>query len=154
MFWILTPDARRGYGITYSTPRDKELLAEIDRASQMFASLQTAELPAYLRDSDRHLIPRQFAWSRAESDAATLPQITVRDDKTVLYQFKPQMASAERFEKTGEGVGYIWGFGSGYLEYTIPERGGSPASQRDCRRARISSRCCPWMHLLVSSKRG
>jgi hypothetical protein len=32
------------------------------------------------------------------------------------------MASAERFEKIGEGVGYIWGFGSGYLEYTIPAR--------------------------------
>ncbi len=46
----------------------------------------------------------------------------VREDKSILYQFKPQMASAERFEKIGEGSGYIWGFGSGYLEYTVPER--------------------------------
>src|SRR5678815_6090643 len=47
----------------------------------------------------------------------------IRDrDKTILYQFKPQMASAERFEKIGEGVGYIWGSGSGYLEYTVPTR--------------------------------
>ena len=122
MFWILTPDVRRGYGVTYSTSRDKELLGEISRASQMFSSLQTAELPAQLLESEGHLIPRQFVWSRAEGDAATLPQMIVKEDKTVLYQFKPQMASAERFEKIGEGVGYIWGFGSGFLEYTIPER--------------------------------
>jgi mannan endo-1,4-beta-mannosidase len=122
MFWILTPDERRGYGVTYSTPRDKELLGEIGRASQMFSSLQNAELPAPLLQSERHLIPRQFAWTRSEGDAATLPQMIVKDDKTVLYQFKPQMASAERFEKIGEGVGYVWGFGSGFLEYTIPER--------------------------------
>jgi mannan endo-1,4-beta-mannosidase len=122
MFWILTPDIRRGYGVTYSTPRDKELIDEIGRASQMFSSLQTAELPAPLLESERHLIPRQFVWSRAEGDVATLPQMIVKEDKTVLYQFKPQMASAERFEKIGEGVGYIWGFGSGFLEYTIPER--------------------------------
>ena len=122
MFWIITPDARRGYGVTYATPRDRELLGEIGRGSQMFAALQSAELPSYLVDSERHLIPRQFAWSRQVGDPATLPQITFRDDKSVLYQFKPQMAKAERFEKIGEGVGYIWGFGSGYLEYTVPER--------------------------------
>lgn len=122
MFWILTPDTRRGYGVTYSTPRDSALLGEIERASQMFSSLQTAELPAPLLETERHWIPRQFAWSRAEGDEATLPQMIVRDDKTILYRFKPQMASAERFEKIGEGVGYIWGFGSGFLEYTIPER--------------------------------
>ena len=48
--------------------------------------------------------------------------MTVRDDKSILYQFRPQTASAERFEKIGEGAGYIWGSGSGYLEYTVPER--------------------------------
>jgi mannan endo-1,4-beta-mannosidase len=122
MFWILTPDARRGYGVTYSTPRDQKLLSEIGQASQMFASLQSAEIPSQVQQSERHLVPRQFAWTRPAGDAATLPQITFREDKSVLYQFKPQMASAERFEKIGEGVGYIWGFGSGYLEYSIPAR--------------------------------
>jgi mannan endo-1,4-beta-mannosidase len=122
MFWILTPDARRGYGVTYSTTRDQQLLAEVARASQMFTSLQTAEVPSRLQQSERHLIPRQFAWDRAEGDPATLPQMIVKEDKTVLYQFKPQMASAERFEKIGEGSGYIWGSGSGYLEYTVPAR--------------------------------
>lgn len=122
MFWILTPDARRGYGVTYSTPRDQQLLAEVARASQMFESLQSAEVPSYLQKSERHLIPRQFAWTREEGNAATLPQMIVRGDKSILYQFKPQMASAERFEKIGEGVGYIWGSGSGYLEYTVPTR--------------------------------
>jgi mannan endo-1,4-beta-mannosidase len=121
MFWILTPDARRGYGVAYSTSRDQQLLSEISRASQMFASLQSAEVPSYLQDRERHLIPRQFAWSRGEADS-TLPQMIVREDKSILYGFKPQVASAERFEKIGEGSGYIWGSGSGYLEYTVPER--------------------------------
>jgi len=122
MFWILTPDPRRGYAVTYATPRDQQLLSEIARASQMFASLQSAEVPSYVQNSERHLIPRQFAWSRSEEDPATAPQMIVREDKSILYQFKPQMASAERFEKIGEGAGYIWGSGSGYLEYTVPAR--------------------------------
>jgi mannan endo-1,4-beta-mannosidase len=122
MFWILTPDSHRGYGVTYATSRDQGVLGEVSRASQMFAALQSAELPARLLDGERHLIPRQFVWSRAAGDPATLPQIIFREDKTVVYQFKPQTASAQRFEKIGEGPGYIWGFGSGFLEYTIPER--------------------------------
>lgn len=122
MLWILTPDARRGYGVTYSTPRDQNLLSEISRASQMFEALQTAELPQHLLDSEEHLVPRQFAWSRPAGDETGLPQMTVRDDKSILYQFRPQTASAERFEKIGEGAGYIWGSGSGYVEYTVPER--------------------------------
>jgi len=84
--------------------------------------VQSAELPSYLLESERHLIPRQFVWTRPPGDTATLPQTSFREDKSVLYQFKPQMAHAERFEKIGEGVGYIWGSGSGYLEYTVPER--------------------------------
>jgi mannan endo-1,4-beta-mannosidase len=122
MFWILTPDPRRGYGVTYTTERDRETLNEIARASQVFATLEKAELPAHLRETSKHLIPRQFAWTRQSGDQATVPQIIFREDKSVLYQFKPQMASAQRFEKIGEGPGYIWGFGSGFLEYTIPER--------------------------------
>ena len=122
MFWILTPDAKRGYGVTYTSDRDRGLLGEIARASQTFAALQFADPPARLEDSTQHLVPRQFAWSRPTGDPATVPQMIVREDKSVLYRFKPQMASAERFEKTGSGPGYIWGFGSGFLEYLIPER--------------------------------
>src|SRR5215208_3501582 len=99
MFWILTPDAHRGYGVTYATSRDQGVLGEISRASQVFAALQSAELPPRLLDAQHHLIPRQFAWSRQAGDAATLPQMIVREDKSILYQFKPQMASAQRFEK-------------------------------------------------------
>ena len=122
MFWILTPDARRGYGVTYSTGRDQQLLGEVARASQVFASLQSEEVPSHLQQNERHLIPRQFSWTREAGDAATLPQMIVREDKSIVYQFKPQMASAERFEKIGEGSGYVWGSGSGYLEYTVPAR--------------------------------
>lgn len=122
MFWILTPDPKRGYGVTYSTPRDEALLNEIARASQVFAALQSAELPSHLLETSDHLIPRQFAWERPAADGATQPQMIVRDDKSVLYQFRPQMASAQRFEKIGGGPGYIWGYGTGFLEYTVPER--------------------------------
>ena len=122
MFWILTPDPQRGFGVTYTTPRDQGLLGEVSRASRVFATLESAEPPARLQDASRHLIPRQFAWARWPADPATMPQIIFRDDKSVLYQFKPQMASAQRFEKIGDGPGYIWGFGSGFLEYRVPAR--------------------------------
>jgi hypothetical protein len=122
MFWILTPDVKRGYGVTYTSDRDRGLLAEIAHASQTWAALQFADPPERLKDSTHHLIPRQFAWSRPTSDPETAPQMIVREDKSVLYRFKPQRASAERFEKIGSGPGYIWGSGSGFLEYLVPER--------------------------------
>jgi mannan endo-1,4-beta-mannosidase len=122
MFWILTPDLARGYGVTYVTDRDKTVLAEVARASEMFASLASADPPERLADNARHLVPRQFVWARAENDPATLPLAIVREDKSILYRFKPQMAASERFEKIGDGPGYIWGFGVGYLEYTVPAR--------------------------------
>jgi len=97
-------------------------LSEVARASQMFEAVQAAEVPSRLHASDNHLIPRQFAWARAAGDEATLPQMIVREDKSILYQFKPQTATAQRFEKIGGGAGYIWGSGSGYLEYVVPTR--------------------------------
>jgi hypothetical protein len=32
------------------------------------------------------------------------------------------MAAAARFEKLGSGPGYVWGFGVGNLDYTVPAR--------------------------------
>jgi mannan endo-1,4-beta-mannosidase len=122
MFWILTPDARRGYGVTYSTARDREVFVRISQAANKFATFASADPPQRLLDPSRHLIPRQFAWNKTSSDIEIVPQMIVRDDKSILYQFKPGQASAERFEKIGSGVGYIWGYGSGYLEYTVGER--------------------------------
>src|SRR6185369_6743371 len=121
MFWILTPDPRRGYGVTYSTDRDRKLIEAINRAAKKWDVLQAADPPSFLTDSERHLIPRQFAWSRG-LDEATSPTMTIQDDKTILYKFRPQMATSQRFEKIGSGPGYIWGYGSGFVEYTIPER--------------------------------
>ena len=122
MFWILTPDPKRGYGVNYTTDRDRELIAEIKRTSEKFASLASAEPPSSLQDASRHLVPRQFAWNRNAGALETQPDVQFREDKSVLYQFKPLMASAQRFEKVGAGPGYIWGFGSGFVEYTVPER--------------------------------
>jgi mannan endo-1,4-beta-mannosidase len=122
MFWIFTPDPARGYGITYSTTRDAGVLAEISRAASMFAALASADPPERLTDASRHLVPLQFAWSRPIGEAATIPLVNVREDKSILYQFKPQMASAEQFEKIGSGPGYVWGFGVGHLDYVLPAR--------------------------------
>ena len=121
MFWILTPDPRRGYGVTYSTDRDRNLLGVINKASQTWTALQSADPPSSLLEPARHLVPRQFAWSRPLGDVDS-PVVIFREDKSVLYQLKPQMATAQRFEKVGDGPGYIWGYGSGFLEYSIPER--------------------------------
>jgi hypothetical protein len=122
MFWILTPDPNRGYGVTYTSERDRGLLAEIKNSAEKFSALRSAEPPAWLADSAKHLVPRQIAWRREPGSPETLPLITFREDKSVLYQFKPLMASAQSFEKIGSGPGYIWGSGSGFVEYTIPER--------------------------------
>jgi mannan endo-1,4-beta-mannosidase len=122
MFWILTPDPARGYGITYATDRDRQVLGEATRAAQMFEKLAAVDPPERLLDASRHLVPRQFTWTRPANDPATMPQIIVREDKSILYRFKPQMASSERFEKIGGGPGYIWGFGVGHLDYTVPAR--------------------------------
>ena len=122
MFWILTPDPARGYSVTYTTDRDQALLAEVQRAAQMFASLADAEPPERLLEPARHLVPRQFAWTRPPNDPDTVPRKILRADKSILYRFKPQMATSERFEKVGGGPGYVWGFGVGQLEYIVPAR--------------------------------
>jgi mannan endo-1,4-beta-mannosidase len=122
MFWLLTPDPKRLYGVTYTTPRDQNIFAEIKRASETFASLQDATVAHSLAEAGQHLVPRQSAFRRAPDDPGTRPQMIARDDHTLLYRFKPEMAVAQRFEKIGGGVGFIWGSGVGFVEYIVPER--------------------------------
>ncbi|MCM3906311.1 MAG: cellulase family glycosylhydrolase [Pyrinomonadaceae bacterium] len=122
MFWILTPDSNRGYGVVYTRPRDQAVLAEISRAARKFDALKSADQPERLADPGRHLVPRQFAWTRAQGDPATVPLMIVKEDKSVLYRFKPNMASSARFEKLGSGPGYLWGGGAGFFEYLVPDR--------------------------------
>jgi mannan endo-1,4-beta-mannosidase len=119
MFWIFTPDPNRGFGITYTTARDQLVLAEIKNAAVGFAALRAAGPPERLQDPGRHLIPRQFTWSRG---AAESPRMILREDRSILYGFKPEQASSVRFEKIGSGPGYLWGYGMGSVEYLIPER--------------------------------
>jgi mannan endo-1,4-beta-mannosidase len=121
IFWILTPDAQRGYGVTYSSPRDAAILAEVTGAAHLFASLANAFPPPGLLDSGKHLVPRQFAFYRSESEAVQ-PQLSYLPDGTLLYRFGPNAAVSGRFEKLGGGDGYIWGGGVGYFEYLVPER--------------------------------
>lgn len=124
MFWIITPDPRRGYGITYTTPRDEAVRAEIRRAGELFAAHQGDEPPKHLLDASRHLVPRQFAFEREKNDPMTRPEIALpaKNGDPLIYRFTPEMATSARFEKMGGGMGYIWGSGVGYVEYLLPAR--------------------------------
>jgi mannan endo-1,4-beta-mannosidase len=122
MFWILTPDPQRGYGVTYTTPRDASLMAEITGGAHLFASLVNASPPPATLDPTRHLVPRQFVFDRNESDKAVQPEPLYQTDGTLLYRIWPNMVVRGRFEKLGGGDGYIWGAGAGYFEYVVPAR--------------------------------
>ncbi len=122
MFWILTPDPKRGYGVNYTMPRDEAVRAEIRRGSELMAALQNDWPPQSLRDDGKHLVPRQFAFTRASNDPAIQPEVKFQEDKTILYGFKPEQAISQRFEKVGGGDGYIWGAGVGHVEYLVPAR--------------------------------
>jgi len=122
MFWIITPDPRRGYGVTYTTPRDSSVLAEIKRGSELFASLENAPASLAITNTAQHLVPRQFTFTRTAGDPVIQPQLVGRDDHTFVYRFKPEAAVAQRFEKIGGGPGYIWGSGVGFVEYQAPTR--------------------------------
>lgn len=124
IYWIFTPDPRRGYSISYQTSRDEEVRAELRRAGNFFASLKNEKPPDYLLDASHHLVPRQFAFTRAFDDPATRPEIILpeKEGAPVLYRFTPEMAVGARFEKMGGGAGYIWGSGVGFAEYLLPAR--------------------------------
>jgi mannan endo-1,4-beta-mannosidase len=122
IFWILTPDPRRGYGVTYTTPRDADILAEIRRGAQLFASLRGERPPKHLLASGRHLVPRQFAFERAAGDPLSLPAVGVTKENALLYRFRPESARRARFEKMDGGEGYVWGAGVGFFEYAVPAR--------------------------------
>jgi mannan endo-1,4-beta-mannosidase len=124
MFWIITPDPQRGYGITYTTPRDEIVRAEIRRAAELFAAHQGDDPPSSLLDAAHHLVPRQFAFTRSPSDPMIRPEIIMPEKGSgpILYRFKPEMAVSARFEKMGGGEGYIWGSGVGHVEYIVPAR--------------------------------
>jgi len=122
-FWILTPDTRRGYGVTYTTPRDAAVFAEITRAAGQFEAQQTAEPPPLVLDAKRHLIPHQFAFGRPPGAVLAQPKIIPLDEaKTLLYRFSPEQAARGRFEKMDGGAGYVWGAGVGFFEYLVPGR--------------------------------
>lgn len=122
MYWILTPDKQRGYGVTYSMPRDEPIRKETRGGAELFRALQNVPPPSGLLDASRHLIPRQFAFRRDDNDPAIRPEIIPQKDGALLYRFSPEQAAAQRFEKVGGGAGYIWGAGMGYVEYLIPPR--------------------------------
>jgi mannan endo-1,4-beta-mannosidase len=122
VYWILTPDKARGYGISYTTPRDEATRVEVRRGAELMKALQNEKPPASVRDDGRHLVPRQFVFTRQASDREHQPELKTLDNGTFFYRFTPESAISERFEKMEAGVGYIWGSGVGYIEYRVPPR--------------------------------
>jgi mannan endo-1,4-beta-mannosidase len=70
-YWIFTPDVENRYGITYKTARDEPIRAEIKRGSEFMTLHQGEDIPAWLKNPEQHLIPRQFAFERPENDPLT-----------------------------------------------------------------------------------
>lgn len=124
MYWILTPDPKRGYGVTYTSNIDDAVRAEIKRGSEFMENFQTEGVSAWLKISEQHLIPRQFAFERPAYDPIIKPQVIGKENRKALYRFRPEAVASGRFERIGGGDGYIWGLGMGYFEYIIPERDG------------------------------
>lgn len=123
IFWIITPDPHRGYGVTYTTPRDQGLFAEIKRAADLFAALRDAATPPRLTRSREFLVPLKVDRVRAPDDSTRpLEPFDNKDNNNLLYRYKPESASAQRAEKIGGGPGYIWGAGAGFVEYEVPGR--------------------------------
>lgn len=122
MFWILTPDPNRGYGVTYTTPRDASLIGEMSNGSKLFALAVNALPSARLLSAGENLIPRQFAFARDANNASVQPVAFYHPDGTILYRFSPNTVVSGRFEKLGGGDGYIWGGGAGYFEFVVPGR--------------------------------
>lgn len=124
MFWILTPDPQRGYGVTWTIPRDAAMLAEITGGAHLFTSLVNATPPPATLDSGKHLVPREFVFARDPNEKAVQPEPIYQPDGTVLYRIWPNMVVRGAFEKLGGGDGYVWGAGAGYFEYVVPARQG------------------------------
>ncbi len=122
MFWILTPDPNRGYGVSSSSAADTDVLAAIRGAAHVFTSLSNATPPPNLLDESKHLVPRQFAFSRSETEPGIQPQRVDQSDGRIIYRFPPASVVRGRFEKLGGGSGYIWGSGVGYFEFIVPGR--------------------------------
>ncbi len=123
MFWILTPDPQRGYGISYTTARDDAVRAEIARAAETFNARRDDAPPAAVLDAGQHLIPLQFAFARADNDPLARPLVQELNGGTgTRYRYAPEQAMRARFEKMGGGAGYVWGAGVGYFEYVVPGR--------------------------------
>ncbi|MDX6611937.1 MAG: mannan endo,4-beta-mannosidase [Blastocatellia bacterium] len=122
MFWILTPSTQRGYGVNYAAPQDATVFSEVERAAQMFAARQNDNVPKRVLDAGQHLVPLQLAFNRSPQEAGLQPQKVSRDDGSLLYRFKPEMAVAGRFEKLGDGPGFVWGSGVGFFDYVVPPR--------------------------------
>jgi len=103
IFWILTPDAGRGYGVTYSAKRDWPLIAEIGSGARLFASLTDAWPPASVLDAGHHLIPRQFPFARDENDRAVQPQVNYQPDQTILLLCCVDFLLLNRFSRPKYG---------------------------------------------------
>jgi hypothetical protein len=57
LYWILIPDPKRGYGVTYVTDRDEVVRQEILVGAQLMKAKSQEGVPAWLQDGKLHVIP-------------------------------------------------------------------------------------------------
>ena len=112
MFWIWTPDPKRGYGVSYTTPRDEGVRAEIRRAAELFASLKTSGRPVlYLTPDITYTAP--VAFTRPETDAARAPTHCARRWNAPLsLQTRACRERALREDGGGQGISgaQVWAY--------------------------------------------
>jgi mannan endo-1,4-beta-mannosidase len=122
MYWILTPDPNRGYGVSHAGWRDGAVLAEIREGARKMEAAAAAEPPPELQNAERYLAPRAFALGRRPGVAVPAPSIIPLKSGKALHRFAPEAAVSGRFERIGAGPGYVWGSGTGFFEYEVPQR--------------------------------
>jgi mannan endo-1,4-beta-mannosidase len=123
LYWILTPDPHRGYGVTHVVPRDRDVLEEIRLGGRKMDAASGSEPPEDLRrNPDRYAAPNVFRLDREPGDPATRPAARSLPDGSDVYIFRPEAAVDGRFERLGAGKGYVWGSGIGFFEYVVPPR--------------------------------
>lgn len=123
MYWILTPDKNRGhYGVTYSGDRDQAVLAEIQRGSRVMLAAAGEETHPDLKGGERYLAPNLFALQRRPEIPPSPPSASKTPQGSIVYRFQAENVASGQFERLGGDKGYVWGVGSGYFEFIVPER--------------------------------
>ena len=125
-FWIVTPDARREYGVSLSSiadagARDEAVWNEIMRGAELFRT--PSRPPRRLYDAAAFRVPHVESYTRDRNDDPRSDIEIIRGaNDSIIYRFAPEAFTRAEFERLGAGAGYVWGTGTGFFEYVVPAR--------------------------------